>query len=135
MGRNISNAAIDGLATLLAEYLQGSKISSSQSVLHIRTDNSDKMMGLIEAAKEEISSALWDYNVLVEYPVAVASVQFIMHGNSFVCEQLAKHYGGRISNCKYWILYNEPLDDFNHGYKEKLPTVEEIVGYIEKMSQ
>ena len=135
MKRNISNVAIDGLAVLLAEYLQGSKITASQSVLHIRADNSDKMMGLIEVAKEKISSTLWDYNVLVEYPIAAASVRFIMHGNSFVCEQLAQRYGGRISNTKYWILYNEPIHDYNHGYKDRLPATEEIIGYIEKMSR
>ncbi len=132
--KNISNAVINELATLLAEYLQGSKVASSQSVLHIRADDINKM-GYIEVAKEKISPALWDYNVLVEYPIADASTRFVMHGNNFVCEQLAKRYGGRISNGKYWILYNEPLDNYNHGYKEKLPAAEEIVGYIEKMSQ
>ncbi|MBQ8482618.1 MAG: hypothetical protein IJ532_08850 [Alphaproteobacteria bacterium] len=59
----------------------------------------------------------------------------ILLGYSFVCEQLAKHYGGRISNAKYWILYNEPIHDYNYGYKDKLPTTEEITGYIEKMSR
>ena len=135
MGRNISNAEIDRLAALLVEYFQGSKVTSSESVLHIRADDSSKMMGWIEVAKENISSALWDCNVLVEYPIANASVRFIMHGNSFVCEQLAKHYGGRISNAKYWILYNEPIHDHNYGYKDKLPTIKEITGYIEKMSR
>ena len=101
--KNISNAVINELATLLAEYLQGSKVASSQSVLHIRADDINKM-GYIEVAKEKISSALWDYNVLVEYPIADASTRFVMHGNNFVCEQLARRYGGRISNGKYWIL-------------------------------
>jgi len=138
MGKTIiSDAVIDRLAALLENHMCGLKVYSSQFVLHIKTEHSDRLMGLIEVAKEEISisAAVWNYNVLIEYPTADDSVKFINHGKDFVCEQLAKQFGGRVSNCRYWILYNEPINNYNHGYKEKLPTAEEVIEYIEKMSQ
>jgi len=131
MGKTIiSDAVIDRLATSLETYFSGSRAYSSQSVLYIKA-SSEKMMGGIENAKEETSVPM-DYNVLVEYPTAQDGTKFILHGNDFVCMLLAERFGGRISNCRYWIMYNEPITDYNHGYKEKLPTGEEIINYLKE---
>ena len=125
----ISDAVIDRLATSLETYFSGTRAYSSHFVLYIKA-SSEKMMGEIENAKEKTSVPM-DYNVLIEYPTAQDCIKFILHGNDFVCMKLAKKFGGRISNCRYWVMYNEPIDTYNHGYKEKLPTGEEISNYLQ----
>ena len=125
------NVNINELATLLENRFSGKKIYSSSSVLHIEATD-EKMMGLIEVAKDNTSTRL-DYNVLIEYPSVHNGMKFALHGNNFVCEQLAQQYGGRVSNCRYWILYNEAINDCNHGYKESLPTAESIIRFIEQL--
>ena len=124
------NANINRLANLLEKYFSGKTRYSSPAVLHI--ESSDGPMGLIEVAKDNTSTRL-DYNVLMEYPSVHNGMKFALHGKDFVCEQLAQQYGGRISNCRYWILYNEVINDYNHGYKENLPTSEDIIRFIEKL--
>ena len=125
------NANINKLATLLEDYFSGKTIYSSSAVLHIEASDA-KMIGLIEVAKDNTATRL-DYNVLMEYPSVHNGMKFVLHGKDFVCEQLAQQYGGRISNCRYWILYNEVINDCNHGYKENLPTSEDIIRFIEKL--
>ncbi len=58
-------------------------------------------------------------------------MKFVMHGNSSACDMLAKKYGGCVSNCNYWIMYDELKTNWNHGYKEKLPTAQEVIGFVE----
>ncbi|MBP5698136.1 MAG: hypothetical protein J6W96_01235 [Alphaproteobacteria bacterium] len=89
-------------------------------------------MGWIETAKDATKTRL-DYNVLIEYPNIQNGLKYVLHGSDFVCMQLAKRYGGRISSVRYWILYDEILDGTNHGYKKKLPTPEDIITFIEKL--
>ena len=60
-------------------------------------------------------------------------MKFVMHGNSFICDMLAKKYGGRVSNSRYWIIYNEPQTNLNWGYREILPTAQEIIEFMEKL--
>lgn len=127
----ISDVVIDRLATSLERFFSGSRVCSSQSALYIKA-SSEEMMGRIECAKEETSVSL-DYCVLIEYPTAKGGMKFVLHGKDFVCMSLAEQFGGRVSNCRYWILYDEPITSINHGYKEKLPTGEEIISYINEL--
>lgn len=120
------------LATSLESFFSGKKVSESQNVMHIKSSDSQKSMGWIEVAKDSCSSILWDYNVLLEFPLASGSICFINHGNSFINEMLVKKFGGKISNAKYWIMYNEPFSPDNYGYIDQLPNVAEVVAYIEE---
>lgn len=129
-----SDVLLEKLATALEQIFSGKKGYSSQNVMHITSSRPDKSMGWISAVKEDYSSSLWSYNVLIEQPTVDRSIKFINHGNSFVNEMLAKKFGGCISGHEYWILYNEPLSVFGrYGYEKKLPTAEEIIEYIENL--
>jgi len=133
MGKTvIPDVEINKLATSLEQCFAGEKVYFSQAVLHIKASR-EKMMGWIAETKENASPMLWDYNVLIEYQTADNNIKFLMHGKDFVCTKLTEQYGGRISGCKYWLLYNEPITKYNHGYKKKLPSAEEIIRCIEEL--
>ena len=115
----ISDEALNKLSTYLEKYFSATKRYSSQAVMHLELSSYNGRMGGIEVAKD-VSSDLWDYNVLLEMPTYGESIKFVVHGNTFVVEMLAKQFGGKISNCRYWIMYDEPINSYNHGYKEKI---------------
>lgn len=129
--RIISQSAIDALSAFLAKRFSGSESYQSQNVLHIEA-SADAMMGYIEVAKDETLIPL-DYNILIEYQTCYGGMKFVMHCNSFICEKLVEKYGGRVSNSRYWIIYNEPQTNLNWGYREILPTAQEIIEFMEKL--
>lgn len=126
----IDTTRLERLARLLEERFHGKTIYSSPVVLHIEA--TEGMMGWIKTAKDDTETRL-DYNVLIEYPRIQNGMKYVLHGSDFVCMQLAKRYGGRISNARYWILYDEVLNSTNHGYKKELPTLGDIITFIEKL--
>ena len=127
----ISDSVIDELSTFLKKQFSGLEKCRYPKMLHIEASN-NASMGWIEAKKEELGIPQ-DYNVLIEYQTCQGCMKFVMHGNDFVCMMLAEKYGGKVSDITYWIMYNEPQTECNHGYKEKLPTAEEIINFVKPL--
>ena len=130
MKQLIDKTRLERLARLLEERFHGKTIYSSPVVLHIEA--TEGMMGWIETAKDDTETKL-DYNVLIEYPSIQNSLKYVLHGSNFVCDELVAEYGGCISNARYWILYDEVIENTNHGYKKELPTPGDIITFIEKL--
>ena len=132
MSRTIPDETLQKLAESLKKHCSAKKCYASQRIMHVKTSDSHLSEGYIVVAKGD-DPLLRDYNVLLEYPEAVDCVRFVLQGYDFALEQLAREFGGTRFTTGYWVLYDESGKCSCFGYKDRLPTAEEIIKCVESI--